>query len=116
MCKINLGVLSNTFVSSSWDATARLWKITVDPDRTYKSVLLTIFKGHTAAVWSAIQLPSKQIVTCSADKTILLHNILPGDPENSSVILKKFTGNCLFYAYFKIKVLYINVLFYFRSY
>lgn len=92
MCKINPGVIENSLLTSSWDATAKLWKITVNPDRTYQLVLLTIFKGHTAAVWSAIQLASKQIVTCSADKTILVHNILPGDPNNSSVTVKKLTG------------------------
>lgn len=91
MCRINPGVLANTLLSSSWDMTARLWKITIDSDQTYQTVLLTIFKGHESAVWSAIQLSSKQVITCSADKTILVHNILPG--ENSSVINKKLTGN-----------------------
>ncbi|XP_050425163.1 phospholipase A-2-activating protein [Adelges cooleyi] len=94
VCKLNPGVLLNTFLSSSWDATARLWKVTInDSDHTIQPVLLSIFKGHTAAVWSAIQLPSKLVVTCSADKTILIHNILPGDPENSSAIIKKLTGH-----------------------
>lgn len=101
MCKINPGVLANTLLSSSWDMTARLWKITVDSDQTYQSVLLTIFEGHTYAVWSSILLSSKQVVTCSADKTILIHEILP--MEKSSVIIKKLTGNtcltdCLFYV------------------
>lgn len=104
VCKINPGVSSDTFLSSSWDATARLWKITVDPDRTYKPVLLTIFKGHAAAVWSAIQLSSKQVITCSADKTILIHNILPGDPENSSVNIKKLTGNFVLYIHMYIYI------------
>lgn len=93
MCKLNPGVLSNTFLSSSWDSIARLWKITVSPDHTYQPVLLTVFKGHSQAVWSAIQLSSKQVVTCSADKTILVHNIIPGDPDNSSSVIKKLTGN-----------------------
>lgn len=72
--------------------TARLWKITVNPDHTYQPALLTVFKGHTAAVWSSIQLSTNQVITCSADKTLLVHNILPGDPENSSVAIKKLTG------------------------
>ncbi|XP_050524423.1 phospholipase A-2-activating protein [Daktulosphaira vitifoliae] len=93
VCKINPGVLLNTFISSSWDSTAMLWKVTVDSDQTYQPVLLSIFKGHTAAVWSAIQLSSKYVITCSADKTILIHNIIPGDPQNSSVIIKKLTGH-----------------------
>lgn len=72
--------------------TARLWKIIVNPDNSYQPVLLTVFKGHTAAVWSSIQLSTKQVITCSADKTLLIHNILPGDSENSSVVIKKLTG------------------------
>lgn len=96
MCQLNPGVISNTILSSSWDSMARLWKITVNPDYTYQPVLLTVFKGHLAAVWSAIQLPSQQVVTCSADKTILVHNIIPGDPDNSSFILKKLTGKLIF--------------------
>lgn len=92
MCKINPGIIQNTILTSSWDATAKLWSITMHNDHTYQPVLLTIFKGHSAAVWSAIQLPSKQIVTCSADKTIFIHDIVLGDPENSSVIIKKLTG------------------------
>lgn len=87
--------MPNTFLSSSWDATARLWKIIVDPDRTYQPLLLTIFKGHTQAVWSTVQLSSNKVVTCSADKTILVHSIIPGNPENSSVIIKKLTGNLI---------------------
>lgn len=104
MCKINPGVIPNTVLTSSWDSTAKLWKITLDTDRTYQPVLLTIFKGHTAAVWSTIQLASKHIVTCSADKTILIHDILPGDPENSSVTVKKLTGVYLniFLAFFHV--------------
>lgn len=92
VCNLKLGVLPNTFLSSSWDSVARLWKITVNPDNTYQPVLLTVFKGHSTAVWSAIQLPSKQVITCSGDKTILVHNIIPGDPDNSSFIFKKLTG------------------------
>jgi len=102
--------------------TARLWKITVNPDHTYQPVLLTIFKGHTAAVWSSIQLSTNQIITCSADKTLLIHNILHGDPENSSVAIKKLTGNKYCYFFFIIHLNLVNllshtnILFYFRSY
>jgi len=79
--------------------TARLWKITVNPDHTYQPVLLTTFKGHTAAVWSSIQLSTNQVITCSADKTLLIHNILHGGPENSSVAIKKLTGNVYNFFY-----------------
>jgi len=101
--------------------TARLWKITINPDQTYQPVLLTIFKGHTAAVWSSIQLSTThQVITCSADKTLLIHNILQGDPENSSVAIKKLTGNKYFYLFFVIYsdfvILLSHILFYFRSY
>lgn len=97
MCKIIPGILPNTFITSSWDMKARLWKIIVNPDHTYQPALLTVFKGHTAAVWSSIQLPTNQVITCSADKTLLIHNILHGDPENSSVAIKKLTGNIYYY-------------------
>jgi len=79
--------------------TARLWKIIINPDHTYQPVLLTIFRGHTGAVWSSIQLSTNQVITCSADKTLLIHNILHGDPENSSVAIKKLTGN-VYYFFF----------------
>uniref|UniRef100_A0A2H8TP61 Phospholipase A-2-activating protein n=1 Tax=Melanaphis sacchari TaxID=742174 RepID=A0A2H8TP61_9HEMI len=93
VCKITPGILPNTFLTSSWDMNARLWKIMVNPDHTYQPVLLTIFKGHIAAVWSSIQLSTNQVITCSADKTLLIHNILHGDPENSSIAIKKLTGH-----------------------
>jgi WD40 repeat protein len=107
VCKIIPGILPNTFLTSSWDMTARLWKITVNPDHTYQPVLLTIFKGHTAAVWSSIQLSTNQVVTCSADKTLLIHNILNGDPENSSVAIKKLTGN-VYIVFFVIYLDFFN--------
>jgi len=120
VCSVSTSVLKNTFLSSSWDATARLWEIKSESDHTYRPVLLTIFEGHKQAVWSAIQLTSKLVVTGSADKTILIHDILLDDPENSSVVAKMLTGICLFfYKYFHIlmyKCLSINVLFHFRSY
>lgn len=72
----------------------------MDPDHTYQPVLLTIFKGHTEAVWCAVQLSLRLFVTCSADRTILVHNIFPGDPENSSTIVKKLTGNFILYFCF----------------
>lgn len=93
VCKLNPGILPDTFVSSSWDATARLWQITVNPDQSLKTELIAICNGHTAAVWSAIQLSTNQIVTCSADKTILVHVIIPGKPDKSTAIIKKLTGN-----------------------
>lgn len=69
-------------------------------------MLLTTFKGHQAAIWSAIQLSSKQIITCSADKTILVHEIIPSGSEHSSVVVKKLTGNL-----FKFKKMYLFYVF-----
>lgn len=92
MCKINPSVLKNTFLSSSWDTTAALWRITAKSDNTYESVLLTMFKGHTAAVWSAIQLTKTLVVTCSADKTIIIHDVSPDEPDYPSVISKILIG------------------------
>ncbi|KAG8240380.1 hypothetical protein J437_LFUL002521 [Ladona fulva] len=67
-----------TFLSASWDATARLWRNCVS------EITLT---GHQAAVWCAIDLPkSNIIVTGSADKTISLWT--PGGQR-----LKTLTGH-----------------------
>jgi len=60
---LNPGLEPNTFLSSSWDSTARLW------DWSKKSTELT-YTGHEASVWSVLQLSPDVVVTASADKTI----------------------------------------------
>jgi phospholipase A-2-activating protein len=64
VCSLSAGLDENTVLSASWDATACVWKL---DGSTEPSVKLC---GHQGAVWSAIQLPSGDIVTGSADKTI----------------------------------------------
>lgn len=64
VCSLSAGLNDRTALSASWDATACVWKLdgSTDPSLT--------LSGHQGAVWSAIQLPSGEIVTGSADKTI----------------------------------------------
>jgi phospholipase A-2-activating protein len=66
VCSLSAGLNEKTVLSASWDATAHVWKL---DGSTHPSVT---FSGHHGAVWSAIQLPSGDIVTGSADKTIKL--------------------------------------------
>ncbi|XP_055917691.1 phospholipase A-2-activating protein [Eupeodes corollae] len=69
VCSISKGVESMSLVSGSWDKTARIWAI----DESGLSCAV-VLKGHEGAVWSVISLPNKQIVTGSADKTIVYWN------------------------------------------
>ncbi|VVC38157.1 Hypothetical protein CINCED_3A021224 [Cinara cedri] len=93
VCKLNPGVLPDTFISSSWDSTARLWKIIKESEKRYLAVLISICNGHSMAVWSAIQLSTKHLITGSADKTIHVHVIVFGKHDKSTTIIKKLTGH-----------------------
>jgi len=66
VCGLSAGN-SGTILSSSWDKTARQWK--VDPFEVNSIVTYT---GHAAAVWSVIELPGENevVVTASADRSI----------------------------------------------
>lgn len=64
VCALTKGFEPNTFLSSSWDCTAKLWSLTLLPNS------VRTFTGHTAAIWSVIQLKNGNIVTGCADKTI----------------------------------------------
>ncbi|XP_058792749.1 phospholipase A-2-activating protein isoform X2 [Phymastichus coffea] len=57
----------NSFLSSSWDITAKLWNSSnvAKPEHTYI--------GHTAAVWCVADLPNGSIVTGSADKNVIVY-------------------------------------------
>ncbi|XP_066245153.1 phospholipase A-2-activating protein [Euwallacea similis] len=59
---------SNMFLSGSWDTTGKCFKIASTPK------CVVSFIGHTAAIWSIIQLRNGQIVTASADKTLGVWN------------------------------------------
>lgn len=75
------GLAANSFLSGSWDNTAKYWQL---PSAT--QIAKTTFSGHTAAIWSILQLENGNIVTASADKTI---NIWSQDGQ----ILKKLQGH-----------------------
>ena len=64
VCNLSPGVLENTVLSASWDATACLWKL----DGSLAP--LATLSGHEAAVWCVVQLRGGDIVTGSADKSI----------------------------------------------
>lgn len=55
-----------SFLSGSWDKTARVWMINGDGESS--SIAL---EGHEAAVWAVVALKSGKFVTGSADKSII---------------------------------------------
>ncbi|XP_060528385.1 phospholipase A-2-activating protein [Cylas formicarius] len=59
---------ANCFLSGSWDTTAKYFRISGSPKCAVSYI------GHTAAVWSVIQLKDGRILTASADKTIGVWN------------------------------------------
>lgn len=66
VCNLRTGKKDDTFLSSSWDLTAKLWDI---KDLSKPQLNLT---GHTAAVWCVAELLSGNIVTGSADKLVIV--------------------------------------------
>ncbi|RLU24087.1 hypothetical protein DMN91_004296 [Ooceraea biroi] len=66
ICNLRTGKEEGTFLSSSWDLTARLWDVN---DLGKPQSTLT---GHTAAVWCVADLLSGSIVTGSADKLVIV--------------------------------------------
>lgn len=66
VCYLSKGIETNTFLSSSWDTSAKLWNLS----NIQQSA--ATYTGHTAAVWSVIQLITGNVVTASADKTVAL--------------------------------------------
>lgn len=65
MCALSKGLAPNSFLSSSWDNTAKLWNLDISTTKA-----LVTFTGHEAAVWHVKQLSNEQIATASADKTV----------------------------------------------
>ncbi|XP_045474731.1 phospholipase A-2-activating protein [Harmonia axyridis] len=80
---LSKGVAPNSFISGSWDTTAKYWVLNKD-SQTQTS--LSTLKGHTAAVWSVIQLQDSKIVTASADKTICFW-------DEKGTLLKTLSGH-----------------------
>lgn len=54
----------NSFLSASWDFTAKFWSL----DKSKEAIVT--YRGHTAAVWGVLQLQNSNVCTASADKTI----------------------------------------------
>lgn len=65
ICALTKGHEPNSFLSSSWDNSARYWNLTTSTSKS-----LVTFNGHQAAVWHVKQLSNGQIATASADKTV----------------------------------------------
>lgn len=66
VCKLRTGKKEGTFLSSSWDLTAKLWDM---KDLSKPQLNLA---GHTAAVWCIADLASGSIISGSADKLIIV--------------------------------------------
>lgn len=66
VCNLRTGKKKDTFLSSSWDLTAKLW----DVNDLSKPQLNLV--GHTAAVWCVADLLNGNIVTGSADKLVIV--------------------------------------------
>ncbi|CAK9827068.1 Phospholipase A-2-activating protein [Anthophora retusa] len=66
VCKLRTGMKEGTFLSSSWDMSAKLWNLS-DLSKPQLNLL-----GHTAAVWCVTDLSNGSIVTGSADKLVII--------------------------------------------
>lgn len=69
VCCLRTSLVNSTssFLSSSWDITAKLWDMS---DLTRPQAT---FLGHGAAVWSVADMESGIVITGSADKTVIMH-------------------------------------------
>ncbi|KYM96719.1 PREDICTED: phospholipase A-2-activating protein [Cyphomyrmex costatus] len=66
VCNLKTGKKEGTFLSSSWDLTAKLWDM---KDLSKPQLNL---EGHTAAVWCVADLSNGSIISGSADKLIIV--------------------------------------------
>ncbi|XP_046617824.1 phospholipase A-2-activating protein isoform X1 [Neodiprion virginianus] len=80
VCNLTAGKEEGTFLSSSWDLTAKLWHI-----NKLDSPQLTL-TSHTAAVWCVADLANGVIVSGSADKLVIAW-------RRNGTILHKFSGH-----------------------
>lgn len=67
VCCVSRGNAPNTFLTSSWDCTAKLWRLI---NNSLQEVV--VFVGHQMSVWAAVQLPNGNVVTGSADKEVII--------------------------------------------
>ncbi|XP_011697767.1 PREDICTED: phospholipase A-2-activating protein [Wasmannia auropunctata] len=80
VCNLKAGKKEGTFLSSSWDLTAKLW----DVDDLSKPQLN--LAGHTAAVWCIADLSNGNIISGSADKLVIIWS-------RDGSVLHKLTGH-----------------------
>ncbi|XP_012224540.1 phospholipase A-2-activating protein [Linepithema humile] len=66
VCNLRTGKKEGTFLSSSWDLTAKLWDVN-DLSKPQLNLM-----DHTAAVWCVADLSNGNIVTGSADKLVIV--------------------------------------------
>lgn len=66
VCNLRAGQETGTFLSSSWDLSAKLWDL-----QSLAKPRVT-FVGHTAAVWCVADLANGAVVTGSADKMVFV--------------------------------------------
>lgn len=70
VCSLHSSPDSTRIISSSWDSTARIWTRTDSSAATWECT--HVLAGHKAAMWDAIWMDDKHVVTASADKLIKL--------------------------------------------
>ncbi|XP_011640345.1 phospholipase A-2-activating protein [Pogonomyrmex barbatus] len=80
VCKLKTGKQDGTFLSSSWDMTAKLWNV------SDLSKPLLDLKGHTAAVWCIADLSNGNIISGSADKLVIIWS-------RNGMVQHKLTGH-----------------------
>ncbi|XP_017880052.1 phospholipase A-2-activating protein [Ceratina calcarata] len=66
VCKLRTGIMEGTFLSSSWDMSAKLWNLS-DLSKPQLDLL-----EHTAAVWCVADMASGFIITGGADKLVIV--------------------------------------------
>ncbi|CAG9833993.1 unnamed protein product [Diabrotica balteata] len=70
VCALTKGIEPNTFFSASWDNTAKYWSLSTSTSKPVQT-----FSGHLAAVWYVKQISNGNVVTASADKTIVVWSL-----------------------------------------
>jgi len=71
VCSLKIAEDKMEIISSSWDNTARLWKLSSCEGDEITGSCTVVFRGHEAAVWDAMGCAGR-IITASADKSIKL--------------------------------------------
>ncbi|XP_063992024.1 phospholipase A-2-activating protein [Diachasmimorpha longicaudata] len=80
VCNLRTGQEDGTFLSSSWDLSAKLWSLE-NPEEPR-----LILRGHSLSVWCVADLKSGLIITGSADKLVIVWS-------REGTILQKLEGH-----------------------